>query len=165
VNDVFWIAAAGNGVGSSLAIVLRPRGDEWLEDEMRRLKQSGIQMIVSMLEPWEAESLGLAHEGSFAQHGGLGFLSYPIPDRQTPADAGAFRGFAASLADRVRGGEHIGMHCRGSIGRSTLMAAAVLIHLGWTPEQALRAVEQARGCTVPDTDEQKNWILAYEADA
>jgi protein-tyrosine phosphatase len=165
VNDVFWIGETNNDIGSTLAIVLRPRGDDWLQDEIVRLKLNGVQTIVSMLEPWEAEGLGLALEGPLAEQSGLSFLNYPIPDRQLPSDVSSFRRFAASLADRVRSGERIGVHCRGSIGRSTVMAVSVLVHLGWAPRQALMAVALARGCPVPDTEEQRDWILAYEAKA
>jgi len=165
VHEVFWIGETNDDRGLTLAIVLRPRGGDWLPDEIQRLKLNGVQTIVSMLEPWEAETLGLALEGSVAEQSGLSFLSYPIPDRQTPSDLSAFRRFAASLAERVRGGERIGVHCRGSIGRSTVMATAILVHLGWEPRQALMDVALARGCPVPDTEEQRDWILAYEANA
>jgi hypothetical protein len=37
-----------------------------------------------------------------------------------------------------------------------------LIHLGWTPRAALFAIAAARGCPVPDTQEQENWILNYQ---
>lgn len=163
MKDIFWIGSTRDEMGSTLAIVLRPRGDDWLEDELQRLKRSGIQTLVSMLEPWEADGLGLAREGSLAEHAGLNFLSYPIPDRQTPSNLSAFREFAARLADRVRSGEHVGVHCRGSIGRSTVLAASVLIHLGWRTREALVAIEAARECPVPDTEEQRSWILGYEA--
>lgn len=163
MKDVFWIGSKRNAVGSTLALVLRPRGDDWLEDELQRLKRSGVQTLVSMLEPWEAESLGLAREGSLAEHVGLNFLSYPIPDRQTPSNLSSFREFVIRVADRVRSGEHIGVHCRGSIGRSTVLAASVLIHLGWQAHQALAAIETARECPVPDTEQQRRWILKYEA--
>jgi len=145
-----------------LAIVLRPRGDDWLEAELQRLKRGGIQTVVSMLEPWEAEGLGLAREGSLAEHASLNFLSYPIPDRRTPSNLSSFREFANRVADRVRSGEHVGIHCRGSIGRSTVLAASVLIHLGWRAHQGLAAIEAARECPVPDTEEQRRWILEYE---
>jgi protein-tyrosine phosphatase len=163
MKDVFWICSTRDEVSSTLAIVLCPRGDRWLENEVERMKRSGIQTLVSMLEPWEAESLGLAREGALAERAGLNFLSYPIPDRHTPFDVASFRQFAAGLADRVRNREHIGVHCRGSIGRSTVIAASVLIHLGWQPQQALAAIEAARECPVPDTEEQRRWILKYKA--
>jgi protein-tyrosine phosphatase len=94
---------------------------------------------------------------------GLHFLSYPLPDAQTPPNLASFRSFAAGLAERLRNGETIGVHCRGSIGRATIAAACALIHLGWQPQSALTAIEAARGVGVPETQEQEEWILSYKA--
>ena len=66
------------------------------------------------------------------------------------------------LVDTVRMGKHVGVHCRGSIGRSTVTTAAVLIQLGLTPADTLEMIEEARGCYVPDTREQLTWILSFE---
>ena len=160
MNDIFWIK--GNPP-APLAIVLRPRGDEWLEDELLRMKRGGIQTLVSLLERDEAILLGLADEAPIAEHIGLKFLSYPIPDTEIPPTIAAFQTFAAGLANRLRAGEKVGVHCRGSIGRSTVTAASALIHLGWAPHAALAAIQAARGCMVPDTQEQEDWILRYKA--
>jgi protein-tyrosine phosphatase len=158
MSEVFWIE--GNPP-VTLAIVLRPRGDEWLADEMARFKRAGLDTLVSLLEEHEADWLGLAEEPESAAGAGIEFLSHPIPDTQVPPDPLAFREFVAGLVNRLRRGEHIGIHCRGSIGRSTMTAAAALIHLGWKPREALAAIEEARGCQVPDTEEQLRWILSY----
>jgi len=48
--DIFWIKAAGRG---RLAVMPRPRGGDWLEDEILHLKRSGIGTLVSMLTPEE----------------------------------------------------------------------------------------------------------------
>lgn len=134
-----------------------------LEGELLRLKRSGIQTLVSLLEHWEAGTLGLADEGPAAVHVGLNFLSYPFPFTRVPMDIVTFRNFAAGLAERLRAGEAVGIHCRGSIGRSALVAACALIHLGWQPAVALEAIEASRGVPVPDTQEQTEWILSYSA--
>jgi len=146
-----------------MAIVTRPRGTDWLEDEMLALKQGGIDTLVSLLEPREAAWLGLEDERREAQKAGMAFLNFPITDTTVPWNVGHFRAFVSDLAARLRNGEHVGVHCRGSIGRATVTAACTLIHLGWKPVAALAAIEQTRGCPVPDTDEQRAWILAYEA--
>lgn len=159
MSQVFWIKGSPP---APLAILLRPRGEDLLAGELLLIKQAGIQTLVSLLENWEADFLGLGDEGSLAGRIGLQFLSYPIPDAHIPSDMASFRAFAADLAGRLRAGEHIGVHCRGSIGRSTVAAACALIHLGWEPETALVAVEEARGCPVPDTGEQADWILRYK---
>jgi protein-tyrosine phosphatase len=160
MKGIFWIKGSPH---APLAIVIRPRGDDLLEDELHRIKHSGIQTLVSMMEDWEADSLGLADEGQLAKEIGLKFLTFPIPDTRVPLNAAAFRNFVTGLASRLRDGEHIGIHCRGSIGRSTVAAACALMHLGWRADKALEAIEDARGCTVPDTQEQEEWILHYKA--
>jgi len=159
VNEVFWI----NGDRPPhLAIVLRPRGEDWLEDEMRRMRANRIETVVSMLEPDEAGFLGLANEKSVAERVGLSFLNYPIPDTQVPADVPRFREFVREVANRLTEGEHIGVHCRGCIGRATILSACALIRLGWRPSDALAAIEKARGMAVPDTPEQATWIMEFE---
>jgi protein-tyrosine phosphatase len=161
MKDIFWIKG---DLLAPLAIVLRPQGDALLEEELLRLKHSGIQTLVSLLEHWEAGSLGLADEGPAAVHVGLNFLSYPFSYTRVPTNTVSFRKFVAGLAARLHAGESVGIHCRGSIGRSAIVAACMLIHLGWQPEAALKAVEAARGEPVPDTQEQAEWILSYTAE-
>ena len=160
MHDVFWIKG---DPPPTLAVVMRPRGGDWLADELLRMRREGVQILVSLLEEREAEMLGLAEEGSLAQRSGMKFLSYPIPDVHVPQDFDSFRAFAEMLASHLRAGEGIGVHCRGSIGRATVTAACALIHLGWEPKVALAAIEAARGCPVPDTEEQHRWILDYKA--
>lgn len=160
MSDIFWIE--GNPA-ATLAIVLRPRGGEWLKDELARIQHGGIETLVSLLELDEAAWLGLAEEPELAAQAGMEFISFPIPDTQLPANRAAFREFVTGIANRLRHGERVGVHCRGSIGRSSITAAAALIHLGWKPHAALTAIQKARGCQVPDTEEQQRWILDYGA--
>ncbi len=159
MNGIYWVR--GNPT-APLAIVLRPRGGRGLRDELLAMHRGGIQTLVSLLEEDEAEMLDLADEGRLAEQVGLQFLSFPIPDTLIPSDPAAFRSFVAGLAERLRAGEAMGVHCRGSIGRSTVTAACALIHLGWGAEAALTAIETARGYPVPDTEEQAEWILRYK---
>jgi len=160
MDEVCWIE--GNPP-VSLAIVLRPRGDEWLKDDLKNIKRSGVETLVSLLEPDEAEWLGLGEEGLIVEQMGMHFLSYPIQDVHVPASMTAFRTFISGLVEQLRAGERIGMHCRGSIGRAPLTAACTLIQLGWNTKDALAAIEAARGCSIPDTREQLQWILNYQA--
>lgn len=161
LSDTFWIKGKG---APQLAIVMRPHGDDLLEYELRRIRQSGIDTLVSLLEPFEARMLGLAQEEPLARAAGIEFLSHPIPDTQVPEDEAAFRRFVGGIAERLTRGEHVGVHCRGCIGRATITAACALIHLGWEPSHALAAIERARGTTVPDTPLQEEWILRYKAE-
>lgn len=148
-----------------LAIVLCPRGGRHLAGELSHFKNAGVQTLVSLLSREQVEMLDLRQEGELARRLGMEFLHHPIPDHELPPDLGSFQTFVEGLADRLRKGERIGIHCWGSIGRATVTAACTLIHLGWPAEAALVAIETARGCPVPDTEEQERWILDYEAGA
>jgi protein-tyrosine phosphatase len=158
--DIFWIQSPA---APRLAIVMRPYGGALLEEELRRVREGGVETLVSMLEPFEADLLGLGDEERTALGTGLQFLSYPIPDTHVPDDVSNFREFASDLASRLAAGEAVGVHCRGCIGRATVATACALIHLGWNPREALGAIREARGVRVPDTSEQEAWILAYKA--
>jgi protein-tyrosine phosphatase len=148
-----------------MAVVLCPRGGASLRRELIHLQSAGINTLVSLLSEDQVEMLVLGDERLMAKQLGMKFLHHPIPDHQLPADPQAFQAFVSDLASRLQAGERIGIHCLGSIGRATVVAACTLIHLGWPPAAALAAIEAARGVPVPDTDEQQEWIMRYKAHA
>jgi protein-tyrosine phosphatase len=142
-----------------LAIVARPRGGDWLFDELSALSREGIDVLVSMLTEEEIKELGLDNESESCRAAGITFLNFPIPDRSVPSDTEDFLHAVERLAQLVRGGQSVGVHCRGSIGRSSVLAVSVLVRLGWDATQAFDAVESARGCPIPDTPEQREWVI------
>jgi len=160
VDAVFWIEA---NPPVPLAIVLCPSGGTILMADLREIARGGVKRLVSLLEPDEADWLGLSEESALAAQLGMHFLSYPIQDVHVPVNVHLFRKFVSDLADRLRAGERIGLHCRGSIGRAPLTAACTLIHLGWDAKDALEAIRAARGYEIPDTTEQLRWIQHYKA--
>ncbi|HEY6446307.1 MAG TPA: hypothetical protein VIY53_07605 [Acidobacteriaceae bacterium] len=139
----------------------RPRGDDWLREDLTRLRDGGIDILVSFLPADEEWALGLREEHALASELGMQFISYPIPDREVPPDPAEFRQLVAYLAGQALAGKKIGAHCRGCIGRSTLLIASIMIALGSDAEDALRQIAAARGLDVPDTPEQRAWILRF----
>ncbi|MFF9508054.1 hypothetical protein ACF1BU_19885 [Streptomyces sp. NPDC014724] len=63
------------------------------------------------------------------------------------------------LAKQLCEGAHVVTHCRAGIGRSSLLAAALLILNGVDPETSWHQIERARGLAVPDTAEQREWTM------
>lgn len=110
---------------------------------------------MSMLTDEEAEELGLNDESAECATAGISFVNVPITDRSVPSDTNAFLGSVEQLATRVREGHYVAVHCRASIGRSSVLAASILVRLGWDAKTAFDAIETPRGCPVPDTSEQK----------
>ena len=158
MHGVYWIQHSEK---PHLAIVARPRGEERLRDDLSAMKAAGIDIVVSLLQPDEAFNLGLADEQDLAQKAGLEFISFPITDRATPENRHNFCELISRLAKSIEGGKHIGVHCRGCIGRSTVVTASVLIQLGWNPVSALLLIEDARGVPIPDTEAQRRWIFQF----
>ncbi|MEV8329088.1 protein-tyrosine phosphatase family protein [Kitasatospora sp. NPDC056731] len=136
----------------------RPRGNDWLEDEMAALTDCGVDVLVCALTEPELDDLGLADEPRTAAAVGLQFVAIPIPDRTVP-DLTMILPTLRRLAEQVHEGAHVVTHCRAGIGRSSLLAAALLILNGVDPDTAWNHIEQARGLAVPDTAEQRRWPM------
>jgi protein-tyrosine phosphatase len=147
-----------------LAIAARPRGGDWLADDIQALSSAGVEVLVSTLTADERAELGLADEESIVQTEGLDFVWFPIEDRSVPASAQA----AAELIERVREdlvqGKVVAIHCRSGIGRSSLLSAAVLAASGLDVRDAFQQIEAARGLAVPDTAEQRAWVERFTRD-
>ena len=113
----FWIET-NNAL--RLAIVPRPRGGEWLEDDLHAVRRAGVDVIVSMLTLEEAAELGLAREADACAIAGLAFKRFAIPDRQVPSSDAPLTVFLAEIRGELHKGNSIAVHCRASIGRSSL---------------------------------------------
>ncbi len=141
----------------------RPRGGDWLNDEMNGLREAGVNVLVSMVTPAEMTELELQGEADAASGMGLDFISCPTPDRGIP-DAQHFRSLLDHLVAELSEGHHVVVHCRAGIGRASLVAAALLMSEGMTGSDAWEVVSTARGMSVPDTDEQRTWPLQVLTD-
>jgi len=159
--DLFWIPGPWRG---NLAVVSRPRGGDWLEDEARGWKRAGIGVIVSLLENSEAEALDLTKELKVAESNSIRFISFPIPDRGVPGSQKDALSFLAAIASLLEKGQTVGIHCRQSVGRSGLIAAGLLVRSGMDVDKAVAAVSAARGLKVPETDGQLRWIKHLPSD-
>lgn len=144
-----------------LAIIPRPRGGDWLQDEARTLRDAGFDVVVSLLTAAEARELGLTAEVTMIENQCIRFCNYPIPDLGVPNSRESAREFVDQLHGELLAGKKIAIHCRGSIGRSGLIAASILVISGIDPAQAIRDVSEARGLDSPETDEQRAWIRAW----
>jgi len=138
----------------------RPRANDWLEAEVDVWKSAGLDQVVSLLEREEVSELGLQTEPEICHGRGISFLSFPIPDRGVP-DTKEAQHVAAMLARDLANGRSVAIHCRAGIGRSSLIAACVLVCSGLKACEALKLIRDARGLPVPDTDEQRDWVLAF----
>ncbi len=156
--EIYWI----EGIAPyRIATMPRPRSGEWLEDEIQSLKTDGVDILVSLLTPGEVLYMDLELEPENCQACGIEYISFPITDRETPESKIVTLELAKRLAQFVRDGKSVAIHCFAGIGRSSLIAACVLAVLGINPETAFQLIEKSRGCEVPDTPEQERWVYSF----
>jgi protein-tyrosine phosphatase len=144
-----------------LFVTSRPRGGDWIEDEVRAWRMDGVDVVVSLLEPGEIGEFDLGNEKSALRAAGIEFILFPIPDCGVPASRAAFAELISQLASKLDTGKTIVIHCRQGIGRAGLVASALLVQTGIAVREAIRRVSEARGCPIPETAEQRQWILDY----
>jgi protein-tyrosine phosphatase len=155
---IYWIPDAWPG---HLAIVPRPRGGDWLADEIEGWRRAGIDVVVSALEPDEEDTFDLSREAALYRERGIELIAFPIVDRSVPSSVRPFDELIQRLHERLHAGKNVAVHCRQSIGRAGILAAGVVVRAGQTPEQALTAVSAARGVPVPETVEQRQWLERF----
>ncbi len=141
----------------------RPRGGEWLEGEILYFKKNGVDSIVSLLTFPEIIELQLTKEKKICKQNGIDFFSVHVEDRGIPESIHEIKKVVSILADLVKSGKNIAVHCRQGIGRSSLLAASLLTFMNMSADEAFKRIEQTRGRKVPDTTEQKKWVSSFSA--
>src|ERR1022692_2818109 len=157
-TKLYW--AEGPWLGK-LALAARPRGDDWLEDEIASWRREGVDTVVSLLTSQEENDLGLNNEAHNVKARGMQFVSFPIPDREVPDSDTKVAAALEKLDADLASGKNVVVHCRQGIGRTGLIAAGLLGMKGLSPEAAVRSLGTARGVPVPETAEQRRWIDHY----
>jgi protein-tyrosine phosphatase len=146
-----------------LAISARPRGGDWLGEELKAWQRAGMDVIVSLLEPQEAVALDLEMEKAESEAAGMLFVSFPIVDRSVPAPSSNIHSVLSEIDAKLVQSKNVVIHCRQGIGRAGLMATALLIERGLSPDEAVRRVTVARRVPIPETAEQRLWIESFAA--
>jgi protein-tyrosine phosphatase len=146
-----------------LFISSRPRGGDWLSDEVERWGKNGIQTVVSLLTRDEESDLGIENEAKEVVKKGIKFVSFPIPDRGIPASSVLALKMLDAVHDELHRGKNVLVHCRQGIGRAGLVAASLLVLDGAEPRAAIEEVSKARGVPIPETPDQEQWIYRLPA--
>ena len=157
-TELYWLAGPWRG---RLALAARPRGGDWLRDEIASWKRAGLNTVLSLLTPEEERELDLRDEAREVKAQGLEFTSFPIPDRQVPKSEAELAQVLEKVAGALSAGKDVVVHCRQGIGRSGLVAACLLVRSGMSPGAAVENVSMARGVPVPETAQQRDWIDRY----
>jgi protein tyrosine phosphatase (PTP) superfamily phosphohydrolase (DUF442 family) len=152
--ELYWIDGFPP---ARIAVADRPRGGDWLAQDMRAYRAAGVDILVSALQPKEQRETWLEHEAAAAAAAGIEFLHFPIGNMLVPKVPDALAVFER-LAGDVRAGRAVAAHCHASVGRGPTIVASILALLGHPPDEIWPRIRLARGLAVPDTDEQRRWV-------
>jgi protein-tyrosine phosphatase len=158
--EVFWIDRVAKGL---VGIMPRPRGGDWLDGEIQSLAKVGVNVVASLLTADEVAELELQDEERLCADRGLRFISFPIPDRSVPFSTAEAGRTLDLILDELWAGKAVAVHCRMGIGRSALIAACLLKSQGIGVDEAFAMISRARGFSVPDTEEQREWVKGFAA--
>ncbi len=135
--------------------------DRDLQTDLTRLRQvHGVQTLVSLLEPAEAERYVLGRYDAAADDLGLDVLHHPVPDMDAPQDPASFAEFVDEVMNRLLNGETVVIHCLGGLGRAGTLASCLFVQAGMTPGQALARVRAARPGAV-ETEVQERFVEQF----
>ena len=132
------------GVPGTLWLSSMPgRLDPWsaFEADARRV---GLGLVVCLTPREEIAELSPAYHAAVTQ-GTMPFawLNLPLRNFGVPDDPPAFRREIGSIADQLRHGEGVMLHCAAGLGRTGTAAACVLKALGASSTEALDRVREA----------------------
>ena len=151
----------GPWLDADLATAACPRGNDMLADELRRWKDSNIEVVVSALSPEEMRGLGVLKESELCNEIGLEYVQFSIVNREAPATIDAVGDLVDRLGGYLAAGRSVVIHCRAGIGRASLLAACTLVRAGVDADEAFARISLARGVTVPDTSDQREWVRRF----
>lgn len=159
-TDLHWISGPWQG---RLAIAMRPRGGDWLDEEAQAWSRAGVDTIVSLLDEKESAAFDLSLERSEVETHRIQFVAFPIPDRGVPETTPSAHSLVSKLRTELENGRTVAIHCRQGIGRSAMIAAGVLVASGLSSNEAIERVSAARGVITPETADQMRWIAQMAA--
>src|SRR5262245_30481104 len=145
---LYWIDGPWPG---KLAVAARPRGGDWLENEIAGWHSAGIKRVLSLLTAEEERELDLSDEGDRVTAQGMKFTAFPILDLGVPNSETEMTAVVEEIDADLAAGKNVVVHCRGGIGRSGLLASCLLIARGESPKKAMAKASEARGVPVPES--------------
>lgn len=132
--------------------------DRDLDRDLAEIKAWGASALVSLLEGYEFEVLGVSEFPEKIKASGLEWHHLPIMNRDIPYEdfEKLWVTNGPQLRRRLRQGERIVLHCKNGLGRTGMIAARLLVELGEYAEAAIRRVRSARPGAIETLQQKQN---------
>jgi len=130
-----------------------------LPTDLNIIKESGIDIIVCLLEWSEIKILNIEDYPRKAQEQGIIFYHLPVKDRGSPNQKDIAL-LIPSLVENLLLGKNILIHCRCGLGRAGTISACCLCHFGFTPQEAISCIRRNNPGAI-QTHKQETTINTY----
>lgn len=145
-----------------------PTGGLWLagkhavgpDPEAALARAGNAELLVCLTERHELIDRYPNYVDWLGAHRGGRALWWPVPDLHAPPLAEAV-GLVTSLAERVRSGVGVLVHCGAGIGRAGTIATCLLVELGLDLPAALTTVAAHRPMAGPEVGTQRELVEAF----
>jgi ADP-ribosyl-[dinitrogen reductase] hydrolase len=137
----------------------------WSRDlylDLARIRDWGASIVVSLIEAQEFASLDVEALPDVVAELGMQWRHGPIPDRHPPHQQFMldWPTLKDELMEELSSGKNIFIHCMGGLGRTGVVAAMLLMEVGYSANQAIAAVRTSRPHTI-ETSAQEDFVRNY----
>ncbi len=114
---------------------------EPLQRSIDEIRRRGISQVICLAPLAEVEAKSPEY-ARLLRNGGTPWrqVMFPIEDYGVPSDRQRFLAFVVQVAQSLRAGDYMLAHCAAGVGRTGLLASAVLVALGLPVDEAIERV-------------------------
>ncbi|HOV18671.1 MAG TPA: cyclin-dependent kinase inhibitor 3 family protein, partial [Ottowia sp.] len=132
----------------------------WRRDmdvDLDTIRRWGAAAVVTLMPMDELHAVQAGGIGDACEARGMEWHHLPITDVDVPDAAfeAAWCYAGLRLRAHLRQGLNVLVHCRGGLGRSGTIAARLLVELGWSPAEAIKAVRAQRKGAIETAAQEK----------
>ena len=138
---------------------LANRHDRDLEQDVQTIASWQAKAALTLMETKELERFGVVNIGEVMTRYQIQWYHFPIQDLCIPDKRieDIWSEISAGLRATLVSGSNVLVHCRGGLGRSGMIAARILVELGWSPEPAVQKVREVRPGAI-ETNDQESFV-------